>query len=341
MKKKSFFEIGGNSDGKRITGTLHAYFRNGTALYAERTNCISFHTMDLRSSTVSFPSGEVAFVHSESVEPVADYSGQNICHQKTSSSISIALHTASTLPNRGYKKGGKEIVFQSNYFCLPTNKVFRSGHDSTKKNRSKTCFGFLADNDTFFIGDLEFVDPIFASDTNPRRYRPSGLGFLATKNGNLTFGEFVEGNLIQKLEPSRHQPDLSVIVASNSSDNANHQNTKPRHTEAANTVTTSSPSDASMEAKSAKSYDGAYLCKLATERQPNGSKIWAKAIGRSPYINEAKRRGLTCSVGQSKPTQIAINSPTNAELEAAQKRAAELEKQLALLQAKKNLISAK
>ena len=52
---------------------------------------------------------------------------------------------------------------------------------------------------------------------------------------------------------------------------------------------------------------------------------------------EAKRRGLNCGADQPNPTQVVTNSPTNAELMAAQKRAAELEKQLALLQAKEVL----
>ena len=55
------------------------------------------------------------------------------------------------------------------------------------------------------------------------------------------------------------------------------------------------------------------------------------------HIKEAKKRGLTCGVDTSKPTKLATNSSKNADLLAAQKRAAELEKRLALLEAKEEL----
>ena len=55
------------------------------------------------------------------------------------------------------------------------------------------------------------------------------------------------------------------------------------------------------------------------------------------HVKEAKRRGLSCGVAGSAPAKGDTNSPKNAELIAAQKRAAELEKQLALLQAKEEI----
>ena len=57
------------------------------------------------------------------------------------------------------------------------------------------------------------------------------------------------------------------------------------------------------------------LCNLATQQGR-----WETRAYYLPHVKEAKRRGLTCGVDQSSPTQVATNSPTNAELMAAQKR---------------------
>jgi hypothetical protein len=59
----------------------------------------------------------------------------------------------------------------------------------------------------------------------------------------------------------------------------------------------------------------------------------------NPYVQEAKRRGLSCGVGETSTTQIASstttqsNTPSSAELEAERKKRIKLEQQLATLKA--------
>ena len=93
-------------------------------------------------------------------------------------------------------------------------------------------------------------------------------------------------------------------------------------------------------ASSNQSLSNKLVCEYATYligTSGNYTTQWTANEANSKYVEEAKKRGLTCDVDQSNPTQYATNSPTNAELVAARKRAAELEKQLALLQAKEEL----
>ena len=57
----------------------------------------------------------------------------------------------------------------------------------------------------------------------------------------------------------------------------------------------------------------ALVCNYATRTigtTPNYQVAWSLNAASQKYVTEAKRRGLTCSIGQSKPTQIATNSPT-------------------------------
>ena len=91
------------------------------------------------------------------------------------------------------------------------------------------------------------------------------------------------------------------------------------------------PKDASMEAISARSYDGAYLCKLATVQDLNGQKIWTKGINKVPYVNEAARRGLDCGV---KVHDIVKSGSSAAELELERQKRIQLEAELAALKAK-------
>ena len=91
------------------------------------------------------------------------------------------------------------------------------------------------------------------------------------------------------------------------------------------------PNDASMEAISARSYDGAYLCKLATVQDLNGQKIWTKGINKVPYVNEAARRGLDCGV---KVHDIVKSGSSAAELELERQKRIQLEAELAALKAK-------
>ena len=90
------------------------------------------------------------------------------------------------------------------------------------------------------------------------------------------------------------------------------------------------PDDSSAMAKNKPDQ---MLCVLASR---NGQ--WDETKGYRKYVQEAKRRGLTCGFGGAKPAQVATNSSTNAELIAAEARAAELEKRLALLEAEDELV---
>ena len=84
-------------------------------------------------------------------------------------------------------------------------------------------------------------------------------------------------------------------------------------------------------------YDNSSICSFSTTGNPI---YWDQS--QPSFVREAKRRGLNCGVGQTASTQIASiansnqpKAPTSAALLAAQRKARELEQQLAALRAEK------
>ena len=163
-------------------------------------------------------------------------------------------------------------------------------HVSEAKSRGLSCGVGGAGYDVAGYGAVTSESSMEA--ISARLYDDSYLCSIATTTniGGLRVWQTSTGTIEYRKEAKRR--GLTCGVAGNVS----------AHINSADASIKSLPNDASMEAISARSYDADYLCKLATVRDQNGQKIWAKAINKVPYVNEAKRRGLDCN-------SISVNSP--------------------------------
>ena len=82
-------------------------------------------------------------------------------------------------------------------------------------------------------------------------------------------------------------------------------------------------------------YSNARVCSLSTVVNAQNARAWSSANEDFLFVTEARRRGLTCGVKNSKKTQMVSSSETTAELEAERRRRIQLEQELAALQAQK------